>query len=187
MHLVVGLGNPGRRYSGSRHNIGFQVIEALSRRLESPVPEYRCHSMTAVTGFRGHKVVLARPMTYMNRSGAALVELLHFFNLDYRFMLVICDDLDLQPGVIRLRKKGRSGGHRGLGSIIEALESSDFPRLRVGIGRPQSGLNAAEYVLLPPDPTDRELLEKAVAKAEEAVVTCMEAGLDQAMNIYNIR
>ncbi len=185
MYLIVGLGNPKKRYSDTRHNLGFQVVEALSRRLKSNAPVTRHRSLLAEADYSGKKLLLAQPLTYMNRSGLAVYEIIRNYRLEPDGIMVICDDLDLPPGTIRLRKKGGGAGHRGVQSIIDALGTEEFPRLRIGIGRPPPGVEASDYVLQPLEGEDRELIEPALERAAEAVLVFVGEGLETAMNNYN--
>lgn len=185
MHLIVGLGNPGEEYEGSRHNLGFRVVEALSRRLQAGKPIQRHKSLYTVTKYQTKQVILAQPLTYMNRSGLAVNALMKNFKLDPADLLIIFDDLDLPPGTIRLRKKGGSAGHRGIESIISVLGSANFPRLRIGIGKPPSFIDGAEYVLQKIDLSEQEMIGEAVDRAVEAALLFICDGLEAAMNIYN--
>ncbi len=185
MYLIVGLGNPKKEYLNSRHNLGFQVVEALSRSLKTGAPVQKFRSLVAETNYNGQEIILAQPMTYMNRSGLAVNELVKNYQVDLGKLLVIYDDLDLPPGAIRLRKKGSGAGHRGVQSIIDSLETKDFPRLRMGIGKPPPWMSAADYVLQPVESGDRELLNEARDRAVEAVLVFVKSGLETAMNNYN--
>lgn len=185
MYLVVGLGNPGPRYAGTRHNLGFQVVEALSRELkaERPVQIKRALCVKAVVDSKGF--ILAQPLSYMNRSGGPVSELLLYYKLEPERLVLIYDDLDLPPGSIRLRYGGGSGGHRGVVSVIEQLETRDFVRLRLGIGRSYPGMNASHYVLEPLEKEEREYLEQGIKQASLAVQCLVREGLEAAMNKYN--
>lgn len=185
MNLIVGLGNPGKKYAGTRHNLGFQVIETLSHCLNSSSFAQKFHSLYALARHKNTKVVLAQPLTYMNLSGKAVAELVANLHIDLPDLMIVCDDLDLPPGTIRLRKKGGSGGHRGLQSIIDVLGTTEFCRLRIGIGKPSGETDSSEYVLEPPDDYDKILLGEAVDRATEAVVCYIEGDIETAMNIYN--
>ncbi len=185
LYLIVGLGNPKNKYSGTRHNLGFQVVETLARRLKSGAPVSRHWSLLAEAEYQGSKLLLAQPLTYMNRSGLAVNEIVRNYHLDLDQILVIYDDLDLSPGTIRLRKKGGGAGHRGVQSIIDAMGTEDFPRLRIGIGKPPPGVEASEYVLRPLTGEDREQIEPALDKAVEAALVFVAEGLETAMNNYN--
>ncbi len=185
MHLIAGLGNPKSKYSGSRHNLGFRVVQALSRRLKTGNPAQKHRALFTVTEYKGHKLMLAQPLTYMNRSGLAVYELMRNNQVDLSELLIIYDDLDLPPGSIRLRKKGGGAGHRGVQSVIEALGTEAFPRLRIGIGKPSPGMETANYVLQPLGPPDLELIDPAVNRAVEAVLVFVSEGLEKAMEEFN--
>ena len=185
MYLIVGLGNPGKDYAGSRHNLGFQVVEALSKQINAARPKQKHWSLIADTAYKSRKVMLAQPLTYVNLSGRAVKELVRYYRVDIGRLLVIYDDLDLPAGVIRLRGRGGSAGHRGIQSIIDALGTSEFPRLRIGIGRAPEGLEPADYVLIPVEGQDKTLLEQAVERSANATLLFVERGLEAAMNIYN--
>lgn len=185
MYLIVGLGNPGKDYAGSRHNLGFQVVAALSECLKAPRPVQKHWSLYAGAVFKSKQILLAQPLTYMNRSGRAVCELMRNNNIDLLRLLVVYDDLDLPPGKIRLRARGGSGGHRGLQSIIDTLGSEDFARLRIGIGRPPGIMESSDYVLRQIEPADAELFNQAVSTAVDAVILFIDQGLEAAMNIYN--
>lgn len=185
MFLIIGLGNPKKVYTGSRHNVGFQVVEALSRRLKTGAPVTKHRSLLFESEYGDQKLVLAQPLTYMNRSGLAVNELVAKYRLELSKILVIYDDLDLPPGSIRLRKQGGAAGHRGVESIIEALGTEAFPRLRVGIGKPPPGIEAADYVLQPLEEEAWKLIEPALDRAVEAVLVFVSSGLETAMNEFN--
>jgi PTH1 family peptidyl-tRNA hydrolase len=185
MYLVVGLGNPGKKYEGSRHNLGFQVVEKLSQRLGGVKPDYKHQALVAVTSYMDKPVILAQPLTYMNLSGRAVNQMIRNYHIDSNCLLVVYDDLDLPAGSIRLRGTGGSGGHRGLQSIIDILGTNCFPRLRVGIGSAPDYMEPAEYVLMPVGGQEKIIFDEAVARSAEAVLHYIEHGLDAAMNIYN--
>jgi len=185
MYLIVGLGNPKKEYVGSRHNLGFRVIETLSRHLKSGKPVQKHRALLASAEYEDQKILLAQPLTYMNRSGLAVNEIMRNYQLYPEKLLVIYDDLDLPPGSMRLRKKGSGAGHRGVQSIINSLGTNDFPRLRLGIGKPPPGMETADYVLQPVEGHDRELIEPAIKRAMEAVLVFVSDGLETAMNNFN--
>lgn len=197
--LVVGLGNPGKEYAATRHNIGFAVLDRLAEELNCSFRRkwrFSAEVAEAAVGAAG-KVVLAKPRTYMNRSGVAVGALLHWLKLVPAEMLVVMDDADLPLGQIRLRASGGSGGHHGLRSIIEALGGNeDFARLRVGIGRPSTGLGGGTapvgaditgHVLGKFATPERELAKQAAATAAEAIECCFRESLTEAMNQFNRR
>ena len=185
MHAIIGLGNPGERYAGTRHNLGFRVVEAIAASLQVKRPSRHRWSLYSIVSRDSGKLILAQPMTYMNRSGRAVVELCQLYSLQPEQLLIIYDDLDLAPGRIRLRLGGGSGGHRGVESIIDLLGSTDFARLRIGIGRPPEGIDPVDYVLQRPAPEERALYEAAVKLAAEAALAVVSEGLAAAMNRYN--
>jgi PTH1 family peptidyl-tRNA hydrolase len=190
--LIVGLGNPGRKYAHHRHNVGFQCLDRLAqahglsftqRRANASLALGRCPEL--VEGkIADVGIVLARPLTYMNLSGQAVRQLVGFYQLPLEDILVIYDDLDLPLGTIRLRPEGGSGGHKGMRSIIEALGSQAFPRLRVGIGRPL-GNDAVSYVLSDFTADEQITLESVYEKVVAAVELFLREGIEAAMNVYN--
>ena len=192
VRLVVGLGNPGQAYAAHRHNVGFWCVKRLARNWGIRFKSSRW-ARVGEGQVDGQPLVLAKPRTFMNRSGDAVASLLQCYNLSPQQMLVICDDLELPAGRIRLRPRGSDGGHNGLRDIIYAIESEDFPRLRIGIGRPRTvagepvthPLVVAKYVLGEPEPEEQEALAAAVEQAAEAVACILREGLAAAMNRYN--
>lgn len=187
MKLLVGLGNPGPRYQNTRHNAGFWVIDEIRRRHRAVPGRGGAEFNLWRTTRSGVEVLLVQPTTYMNNSGAAVTASLERFDLSPEDMVVICDDLYLHLGTIRLRARGSDGGHRGLRSIVETLGTTDFPRLRMGIGPPDAGADHAEFVLqtFPPDcrPAVTAMVQRAADCGEMAVC----AGLSQAMSHFNVR
>lgn len=186
MKLIVGLGNPGRQYAQTRHNIGFMIIDVLAEKLGIKVDKIKFKSVIG-EGFIGtEKVVLAKPQTYMNLSGEALLEMAQWYKLGPQDILVIYDELDLPVGKLRLRMQGSAGGHNGMKSIIYQLQSDEFPRLRIGIGRPQiSGMKTADYVLGRFNSDEAEPMTEAIKKAVEAVPRIIDMGVEKVMNEVN--
>ena len=182
--LIVGLGNPGRQYAHNRHNVGFQCLDRLAQAHGLSFGNWRAKASLALGKIADVRVVLARPRTYMNLSGQAVGPLVRFYKLSLEDILIIYDDLDLPLGIIRLRPEGGSGGHKGMRSIIEALGSQTFPRLRVGIGRPP-GNDAASYVLNDFTADERTTLESVCEKVVAAVELFLREGIEAAMNTYN--
>ena len=178
--IVLGLGNPGRLYQKTRHNVGFMVVSRLARRMGLKFDKKFCSSRVA----EGEGVVLAKPYTYVNLSGKAAKALLQRFSLAPQDMLVICDDVALPLGRIRIRRKGSDGGHNGLRSIIKELGTEEFPRLRVGIGR-EGIKDLVEYVLGEFERDEMEILEKVLEVAVDAVECILKEGIEEAMNKYN--
>ncbi|MHB0869034.1 MAG: aminoacyl-tRNA hydrolase [Chloroflexota bacterium] len=184
MKLVVGLGNPGSRYANTRHNVGFMVLDRLAKECGASVTKRQCNALTALGTLAGQRVCLAKPQTYMNLSGESVACLARFYKVDTRDILVIYDERDLPVGRIRLRERGSAGGHRGVQSIIGMLGTSEFPRLRIGIGRP-SEMEAEDHVLGRFSAEERPLMEEALARSVEAVEIALSEGMEAAMNRFN--
>lgn len=186
MKLIVGLGNPGTAYQETRHNIGFLVVKELAR---SQKAEFKrglfASSLTAKIKLKGASVVLAMPLTFMNLSGIAVKALAKKYKAGPGDLLVVCDDLDLDFGRQKIRPGGSSGGQRGLQSIIGSLDCADFARLRVGIGRPHKGMDAADFVLLPFAKNESVELKCVIEKAAEAAASWAVSGITETMNVYN--
>lgn len=187
MHLLAGLGNPGMEYVFTRHNVGFRVIDELAHRCGVKLKEVKDEALLAHVSLAGQKVVLACPLTYMNRSGVAVKALLHRFSLSAADLLVFYDDMDLPLGRLRLRPGGGSGGHRGMESIIAMLQTDHFPRLRIGVGREAEaeGEEVARYLLTSFSEAEQGVVQKVVMRAADAVELFLRQGLDAAMNRYN--
>ncbi|MHB8156852.1 MAG: aminoacyl-tRNA hydrolase [Desulfocucumaceae bacterium] len=186
MYLVVGLGNPGREYAGTRHNMGFRLVDMLAGRLKVSVEKPLLKAFTGRAAMSGKTVILAKPQTYMNNSGDSVVALMNWYKISVPELIVAYDDLDLSPGRIRVRSTGGHGGHRGMESIIERLGASDFARVRIGIGRPQNPeFEVADWVLGRLGGEDEKLAGQALEKAAEAVITLLGEGVEAAMNRFN--
>lgn len=183
--LVVGLGNPGRRYRETRHNIGFMVVETLRERAGGPDEREAGHSAVWSTEAEGREIVLARPLVFMNLSGAAVLALAEKHGASPEEVLVVCDDFHLDFGALRLRRGGSHGGHNGMRSIIAALGTQEFPRLRIGIGAAPAGEDPADFVLERFAPDERARLGDVVAQAADCVETVLKAGLEAGMNRCN--
>jgi peptidyl-tRNA hydrolase, PTH1 family len=184
---VIGLGTPGKEYAGSRHNAGFVVLDRLIAHYLPSMMERKFRASWGFAVAEGRKVLFAKPLTYMNRSGEAVGELLKYFSIPPGRMLVVHDDLDLPLARIRIAQRGGSGGHRGIQSIMDHVGGSDFARLKIGVGRPKHGEPVEDFVLLPPYAEDRENFQKAIVQAEEAVRAVLSADLAEAMNRFNRR
>lgn len=185
MKLIVGLGNPGRRYRGTRHNVGWDVIDRLARRDGIALNQEDGWAHVGRGSIGGHTVLLAKPQTYVNLSGVAVRDLRRRHRVKVQDVFLIVDDLDLPLGRVRLRASGSSGGHHGLRSVIDALGSDGFPRLRVGVGRPPEGIDPAEYVLTRFTPEEHQARDAAVDRAAEAIEVALREGLQTAMNRFN--
>ncbi|HIQ31254.1 MAG TPA: aminoacyl-tRNA hydrolase [Aquifex aeolicus] len=183
--LVVGLGNPGKEYENTRHNIGFRVVDELVRKLRAKGPSEECLSLVYTTRTGGRELLLVKPMTYMNNSGLAVINLLEEKGIMPEEMLVIYDDLDLPVGVTRLRLRGSSGGHRGMESVINAAGTENFPRLRIGIGRPKKKEHVVNYVLSPFSREEEEVITEAIYRAGECVIRSVELSPEDAMEFCN--
>ncbi len=185
--LIVGLGNPGRPYQHTRHNVGYDVLDILYDRLQDPTIEKFRKSSARKGLLNGQRVILLKPLTYMNLSGEAVREAVNFYKLDPAYqVLVICDDVDLPVGTLRMRKKGSAGGHNGLKNIILHLGREDFPRIRLGVGdRPDRETDLANHVLGHFDKEDARIMEEAMEKAADAAECFLTDGADLAMNRYN--
>ncbi len=185
MKILVGLGNPGLTYRGTRHNLGFMVIERLAAERDLPLRRRAFHGRLGEGNIGAERVVLFEPLTYMNLSGQAVSGLLRFHQCALEDLLIICDDLNLPLGKLRLRPRGSDGGHKGLASIIQQLGKQDFPRLRIGIAPPPPQFAAEKYVLSRFSREERGPLEEAVGKAVECALTWVYHGVEEAMNRFN--
>lgn len=189
MKLIIGLGNPGREYTGTRHNIGFAVLAELARKHGLNFDKRCCHSRTGEGRIIGQEVVLAKPQTYMNLSGNAVAALMRRYKLKLSDILVVHDDIDLPLGKIRLRANGSAGGHNGIKSIIASVGSMDFARLKIGIGRPESPdverREVVDHVLTGFNADERKAAEEAIGNSVQAIVLVVEQGLEAAMNRFN--
>jgi PTH1 family peptidyl-tRNA hydrolase len=183
--LVVGLGNPGKKYEPTRHNLGFRVIDHLARQNDLSATSKRCDSLIAEGKWHGKKLVLAKPQTYMNRSGDSVKALLREFRAGTDDLVVVYDDLDLPFGRIRIRPNGSAGGHRGMVSIIDSLAGAPFYRIRIGIGRPPEGVDPADYVLERFSSEEAVLVSEIVNRAGDAVLALLESGGPAAMERFN--
>jgi PTH1 family peptidyl-tRNA hydrolase len=184
MKLVVGLGNPGDEYINTRHNMGFLVIDSLSTSLDIEVRRRKFGARFGSGEYAGRKLILLKPWQFMNRSGQAVATAAGFYRLDPCDLLVITDDMDLEPGRIRVRAKGSAGGHNGLADIIAKLGTSDFARCRIGIGRSVEE-DAVDHVLDKPSKEEQPLLEDAIKRAREAALCWVEFGTERTMNEFN--
>ena len=188
MKLIVGLGNPGREYGQNRHNTGFRCVNYFARKHDMEFNKRQSRSQIAKGRVAGENVMLAKPQTFMNLSGRAVAPLVQQLIIPLNDLVVICDDLDLPLGRVRIREKGSAGGHRGIQSIIDSLGSQDFPRIRVGLGRPpevRSEDEVAAYVLNEFTSDEQPLITEAVARVAEALEVLLSRGIAEAMNRYN--
>lgn len=183
MYLIAGLGNHGKEYEKTRHNVGFMVIDQLAKTLHIDALKKKHKAMLAETKIGDHKVILAEPQTFMNLSGEAVAEIAQWYKIPKERIVVISDDVDLETGRIRIRKKGTSGGHKGLDSIIQHLKTTEFTRIRIGVGRGQT--ETADYVLSNFTKEELPAIGEAIVAAADAAAYLLEHGADAAMNNYN--
>lgn len=183
--LIIGLGNPGDEYVGTRHNIGFEVIDALAEEYNVRLTQEGAHALAGRGSIRGRSVGLAKPMTYMNRSGTAAQALVNRCGLQVSQILVIVDDINLPVGTVRIRQGGSAGGHNGIQDIIDRLRTNDFARIRIGVGNNFPRGRQVQYVLAPFPEDERPIMQEAVKTAAEAAVTFVTDGLITAMNRFN--
>lgn len=187
MIVIAGLGNPGSKYSGTRHNVGFDVVDRLAQENNIRVDRLRFKALTG-EGFIGtEKVLLVKPSTYMNNSGESIREVMNFYKLEPENLLVIVDDIDIEFATIKLKKKGSAGSHNGLKSIIYHIQKDNFPRLKVGIGKKPPYYDLADFVLSKFSSDERKLVDQAIQKASQAAEEFVRSGADKAMNEFNSR
>jgi len=183
--LIVGLGNPGKRYERARHNLGFLIIDRLASEHGVTVKKGRCGALVGDWSLGGEQVILAKPQTFMNRSGAAVDGLMKEYGGAPEDLVIVYDDLDLSFGRIRIRTRGSAAGHRGVLSILETLAAAPFYRVRVGIGRPPEGIDPVDYVLEPFSGDELRELNEIVDRAADSVVCLLQDGPRRAMELYN--
>lgn len=186
MYVIAGLGNPTSKYEKTRHNVGFDVIDALADKYSIKVESAKHKALCGQGIISGEKVILLKPQTFMNLSGEAIVEVLNFYKCDATTnLIVIYDDISMEPGRLRLRKKGSAGGHNGIKNIIAHLGMDTFPRIKVGVGAKPAGWDLADYVLSRFDSADRKLVDDSINRAVDAITTIISDDFDKAMNLYN--
>ncbi len=186
MYLIVGLGNPEEKYSNTRHNMGFNVINELSKKVNIKVSKSKFEAFYGMGEINGKKVILVKPQTYMNSSGDSIIKFKKFYKISNKNIIVIYDDMDLDIGKIRLKAKGGAGTHNGMKSVIENLNTEDFIRVRVGIGTPENKEDTINYVIGQIiSKNEKEELDKSVNIAAESVLEILENGIDVAMNKFN--
>ena len=186
MYIIAGLGNPGKQYENTKHNVGFLTIDVLAEKLGIRVSKIKHNARTGEGFISGEKVILVKPQTYMNLSGESIREILSFYKADPERLVVIYDDIDLPMGSLRIRKKGSAGTHNGMKSIIYQIVSEDFPRVRIGIGGERKG-DLADYVISGFRKEDRKTVEDSILRAADAVICTVEKGIDIAMGEYNTK
>ena len=185
MYLIAGLGNPTREYEKTRHNVGFEAIDILADKAGTTVTEKKHKALYGKGYIGGQKVILAKPPTYMNLSGESIREIADFYKIEPENIIILCDDINLSEGQLRIRLKGSAGGHNGLKNIISHLGTQEFPRIRIGVGEKPRGMDLADYVLGRFPKEQQAVMEEAYRDAAEAACMMIEDGADAAMNHYN--
>ena len=185
MYLIAGLGNPTREYEKTRHNVGFEAIDILADKAGTTVTEKKHKALYGKGYIGGQKVILAKPQTYMNLSGESIREIADFYKIEPENIIILCDDINLSEGQLRIRLKGSAGGHNGLKNIISHLGTQEFPRIRIGVGEKPRGMDLADYVLGRFPKEQQAVMEEAYRDAAEAACMMIEDGADAAMNQYN--
>ena len=185
MYIIAGLGNPGKQYESTRHNVGFCVIDILADRMGVCVEEKKHKALGGRGILEGHKIVLLKPQTFMNLSGESIRGAADYYKVEKENIMIIYDDISLEPGQLRIRKKGSAGGHNGIKNIIAHLGTQEFPRIKVGIGDKPRQMDLADYVLSRFSKGEQELMDKAYRDAADAAAMVIGQGMDPAMNHYN--
>ena len=185
MYYIVGLGNPGMQYENTRHNAGCISIDYLARKYDIGVRKIKFKSLIGQGVISGHKVMLVKPQTYMNNSGEAIREIFNYFDFDHDKLIVIYDDIDIDFGSIRIRKKGSAGTHNGMKSIIYNLQFDDFPRIKVAVGKKPEYMDLANFVLSGFLKKEAKIIEEEVMLLSDAIEMILEEGIDKTMSIYN--
>jgi PTH1 family peptidyl-tRNA hydrolase len=185
MFLIVGLGNPEEEYSNTRHNMGFDTINKLANEYNIKINKNKFKGLCGSGIIENEKVILLKPQTYMNLSGESIKEAMAFYKIKSENIIVIYDDIDIEPGIIKIRKKGGPGGHNGMKSVISEIDTQNFPRIRIGIGKPENKGQLIEYVIGKMPQTDKDILEKATILGKEAILEIIKNGVDIAMNKFN--
>ncbi len=183
--LIIGLGNPGKKYENTRHNVGFETIDYLSQKYNIRLSKIGFKAVYGEGEIEGMRVILLKPQTYMNLSGESVRDIISWYKIPLDRCVVIYDDIDLELGKIRVRPKGSSGTHNGMKSIIYQLQAEDFPRVRVGIGRPPEKWDLADYVLSKFTKENREIIDQSIEKAAQAAILVAKSGPEKAMNSFN--
>ena len=185
MYLIVGLGNPESDYANTRHNMGFDVINEISKKCDIKVSKSKFNALYGMGEIENNKVILVKPQTYMNLSGESIIQFKKFYKISNKNIIVIYDDIDLKIGDIRLKAKGGAGTHNGMKSVIQNIKDKEFTRIRVGIGKPENKSDMIKYVIGNVSESDKKILDEATTIAKDAVIEILENGVDKAMNKYN--
>lgn len=185
MKIFVGLGNPTAEYAATKHNVGFMLADRLAKELSADIWREKFNSLVAETFFDGEKILIVKPQTFMNLSGESVGPIVNFYKINVENLVVAHDDMDLPLGMIRLRPKGSGGGHHGVESIIQHIGTQNFPRIRIGIGRPPENWSVNSHVLSPFNQNDSKIISDAIDELVPAVICIFKDGIDNAMNKFN--
>ena len=185
LFIIVGLGNPGTRYDNTRHNVGFDAVDLLANKHNIKISKLKHKALSGEGTVGGQKVILVKPQTFMNLSGESVRDIIEWYKIPLSNVIIIYDDVDLATGKIRVRPKGSAGTHNGMRSILYNIQSQDFPRIRIGIGRPPEGWDLADYVLSKFKSDDRKLMDVSIENAAEAAEAIIKSSAEEAMNKYN--
>ena len=183
--IIVGLGNPGVKYEKTHHNAGFIAVDYIADKMGVKFNKKGCQAEYGFTSVNGEQIVLAKPQTYMNLSGEAVRDFKNFYKVNSEDVIVIYDDLDIEPGIIKIRKKGGPGTHNGMKSVVNELQTEEFPRIRVGIGNPEYKNDLLNYILTKIPDEDYKILETAISNSADAIEEILKNGIDSAMNKFN--
>lgn len=185
MYVIVGLGNPGKKYENTRHNVGFMTLDRIAKKANISINQAKWNSLLGEGRYSGKKVLLVKPQTFMNRSGISVQEIVNFYKIEPWQLIVICDDIDIPFGTIRVKRKGSAGSHNGLKSIINQIASQDFPRVKISVGDCPPFMDLADFVLSKFRPDEEKILDEEIEAASQAVDLILAGHIDQAMNEYN--
>ncbi len=185
MYLIVGLGNPEEDYSNTRHNMGFDTVNKLAKQYQIDVNKKKFKGLYGTGIIENEKVIILKPQTFMNLSGESIREAVDYYKIENDKIIIIYDDIDIEPGIIKLRKTGGPGTHNGMRSVDQNLNSRNYPRIRVGIGKPEHKDDLVNYVIGAISAEDKKILDEATTRAKEAVIEIIKSGIDNAMNKFN--
>lgn len=185
MYIVVGLGNPGKNYEYTRHNVGFLAIDKLAEKLGVKVKKIKFKGLYEEVRLKNEKIILLKPQTYMNNSGESVREIMNFYKVEPENLIIIVDDIDIEPYTLKIKKSGSAGTHNGLKSIIYQIQNDKFPRVKIGVGNNEHKIDLADYVLSGFSKDDGKKIENVIEKAADSVIEIVENGVESAMNKFN--